>query len=241
MLNLFRRKAVTEIKKFDDIILDRLGEPIFVKVRVSRKAKHFFIKVSHMGPELILPNGDITTAHKFLLSKEVWIRSKLHISKKQKIKENIIPILGREYEVKYIDANFYEVRFNNDSIEIYSTKSHHKKTLIKYLKDRALFEIKPIIEDIAENYNLAFSNIRIMNNKTKWGSCSSDGILSFHWRIIFAPKNILHYLIIHEMCHIKHMNHSQDFWNMVGSIDPDYKTSRFWLKRNGALLHSYLE
>lgn len=237
MLNLFQKKDIN----FDDIILDRLGEPIVVKVRYSNKARHFSIRIKGHIPELVLPNSDINTAHKFLLEKESWIRRKLHLSKKAQVKQNVIPIFGKEYNIKYIDADYYDVRIEGDDLEIYSSKSHHKKTLLKYLKDKIEKEIKPIVHDISETYNLPFSKIRIMNNKTKWGSCSSHGILSFHWRMIFAPKNILHYLIIHEMCHIKHMNHSKDFWNMVESMDSDYKASRLWLKRNGSLLHAYLE
>lgn len=236
MLNLFQKKG----QIFDDIILDRLGDPISVKVRHSFKARHFSIKIRGSQPELVLPNSDIKTAHRFLLEKESWIRKKLHLSKKIQVKQNVMPIFGKEYNLQFIDSNCYDIKFEGSNLEIHSNKNHHKKTLLKYLKDRILLEIKPIIHDISENYNLPFSQIRIMNNKTKWGSCSSKGVLSFHWRIIFAPKNILHYLIIHEMCHITHMNHSKDFWDMVESIDPDYKKSRLWLKRNGALLHAYL-
>lgn len=237
MLNLFQKKD----QIFEDIILDRLGDPIKVKVRTSKRAKHFAIRIKALGPEIVLPNSDIKTAYKFLLERESWIRKKLHLSQKKPKSENVIPIFGKEYNIKYIDDDFYDVKFEGENIEIYSSKSHHKKTLMKYLKDRILHEIKPIVQDISEVYDLPFSKIRIMNNKTKWGSCSSEGVLSFHWRMIFAPKNILHYLIIHEMCHIVHMNHSKDFWNMVESIDPDYKASRLWLKKHGMLLHTYLE
>lgn len=236
MLNLFQKKA----ENYDDIILDRLGDPISVKVRRSKKARHFSIKIRGSSPELVLPNSDINTAYKFLLEKESWIRRKLHLSKKIQVKQDVIPIFGKEHNLKFIDADFYDIKFNGDNLEIYSRGNHHQKTLLKYLKEKIEKEIKPIVQDISEVYNLPFDRIRIMNNKTKWGSCSSKGILSFHWRMIFAPKNILHYLIIHEMCHIKHMNHSKEFWNMVGSIDPDYKASRLWLKKNGALLHAYL-
>ena len=149
-------------------------------------------------------------------------------------------ILGKKYKIEHICADHYKVELGDAHIKVYSTENHHNKTLIKFLKDKLLVEIKNIVLDIAENYNLSYSKIRIMNNKTKWGSCSSKGVLSFHWRMIFAPQNVLHYLIIHEMCHLVHMNHSKDFWNLVQSMDDDYKSSRLWLKKNGALLYAYL-
>lgn len=78
-----------------------------------------------------------------------------------------------------------------------------------------------------------YSSITIRDQKTRWGSCSSRGTLSFNWRLMLAPLNILDYVIVHELCHLTHMNHSKDFWNCVETILPDYKERRKWLKEHG--------
>ncbi|WMC92889.1 M48 family metallopeptidase [Kineothrix sp. MB12-C1] len=75
--------------------------------------------------------------------------------------------------------------------------------------------------------------ITIRDQKTRWGSCSSKGSLSFNWRLMLAPPGILDYVIVHELCHLIHMNHSQEFWKCVGDILPDYKERRKWLKDHG--------
>ena len=84
MLNLFQKKVLN----FDDIILDRLGEPVVVKVRHSKKARHFSIRIKGHIPELILPNSDINTAHKFLLEKESWIRAPDTVENRWHLPEN---------------------------------------------------------------------------------------------------------------------------------------------------------
>lgn len=85
---------------------------------------------------------------------------------------------------------------------------------------------------IPGNYN----RVVIRDQKTRWGSCSSSGTLSFNYRLMLAPPPILDYVIVHELCHIKHMNHSADFWHAVEEILPDYKEKRAWLKEHGTEL-----
>ena len=81
-----------------------------------------------------------------------------------------------------------------------------------------------------------FTSITIRDQKTRWGSCSGRGTLSFNWRLILAPPEILDYVVVHELCHLTHMNHSREFWDLVGSVIPDYKVRRKWLKENGHTL-----
>jgi hypothetical protein len=78
-----------------------------------------------------------------------------------------------------------------------------------------------------------YTSITIRDQKTRWGSCSSRGTLSFNYRLIFAPDKVLDYVVVHELCHLTHMDHSKNFWNMVESIMPDYRTCKQWLKEHG--------
>lgn len=88
-----------------------------------------------------------------------------------------------------------------------------------------------------------YTSITVRDQKTRWGSCSSRGTLSFNYRLIFAPPVILDYVVVHELCHLTHMNHSKDFWDMVAGIMPEHKTYRRWLRDHGheLTLTAYLE
>ena len=78
-----------------------------------------------------------------------------------------------------------------------------------------------------------YHTITVRDQKSRWGSCSSRGTLSFNYRLMFAPPRVLDYVVVHELCHLTHMNHSKDFWNMVGQIMPDYKIYKEWLREHG--------
>lgn len=88
-----------------------------------------------------------------------------------------------------------------------------------------------------------YTSVTVRDQKTRWGSCSSRGTLSFNYRLIFAPPQVLDYVVVHELCHLTHMNHSKDFWDKVASVMPEYKTYRLWLKEHGQelTLTHYLE
>lgn len=79
-------------------------------------------------------------------------------------------------------------------------------------------------------------NITIRDQKTRWGSCSARGNLNFNWRLMLAPPRVLDYVVVHELCHRKEMNHSPAFWNLVEAVLPDYAQLRKWLKDNGRTL-----
>ena len=78
-----------------------------------------------------------------------------------------------------------------------------------------------------------YTSITIRDQKTRWGSCSSRGTLSFNYRLIYGPAGPLDYVVVHELCHLTHMNHSKDFWNMVERIMPDYRIYKQWLREHG--------
>lgn len=86
----------------------------------------------------------------------------------------------------------------------------------------------------AKIMGVTYGRISIRAAKTRWGSCSGEGNLNFHWKLILMPPEILDYVVVHELAHRKQMNHSALFWAEVGKVLPDYKARRAWLKENGS-------
>lgn len=224
------------------ITLSSLGPAINVQVRYSNRARRVSIRIGLKGAELILPNKNHSNnlGHRFLLEKESWIRQKLeYVAAQAPIDKTTIPFFGEIYSLRYIDADHTNVLITNDTISVYSTNKGQEDILRRFLKNKLLEEIMELATFMQKKHNLIFSKIKLMDNKSKWGSCSSKAALSFNWRLVFAPRQILQYLVAHEMCHIEEMNHGQGFWNLVKEIYPDYKAAKLWLKENSHRLHQY--
>jgi hypothetical protein len=126
-----------------------------------------------------------------------------------------------------------------DKIEYF--KKAPKKLLIKgnkkeykEYKDKALILAQERVEYFNNTYGFKFNNIRIKNQKTRWGSCSRKGNLNFNYRIALIPEKFSDYIIVHELCHLKEFNHSQGFWDLVSRVIPDYLEIRKKLKKNEA-------
>lgn len=232
-------QAKPPMQKF--IILDKLGPPVEIPVRLSTKAKRIAIKANHKGIELVLPNANFQDGYKFLLQKESWVRKHLELlSDQPSICKKTLPILDKIYCLEYTLSHRCKAYIEKDTIYIHSPLDKQTDTLIKFLRNDLLLKITMLANILSDQYNLDFTGIKIINNKSKWGSCSSKAVISFNWRLVFAPMEILKYVVVHEMCHVPEMNHGKNFWRLVEGIYPNYKVAKLWLKENRNRLYQYL-
>lgn len=109
-----------------------------------------------------------------------------------------------------------------------------KDVLIKWYFSKSARIVKQRVNRYSELLAVIPREIKIKDQKKRWGSCSSNGILRFNWRIAMAPISIIDYIVVHELCHLKVKNHSSDFWRLVSLALPDYQRRRDWLKNNTA-------
>lgn len=104
---------------------------------------------------------------------------------------------------------------------------------IRHLKQQARDVLTKRTEYYKVLLGVEYARIRIGDQKTLWGSCSSRKTLSYNWRLVLMPREIQDYVVVHELCHLIEMNHSKAFWDKVGEALPDYQKRRAWLKQNG--------
>ena len=108
-----------------------------------------------------------------------------------------------------------------------------------YLKTLARDRLTQASDQAATALGVGYAAITLRDTRSRWGSCTSEGRLMFSWRLAMAPPEVLRYVAVHEVAHLKHMDHSPAFWALVGRLHPGWEAERDWLRREGAALHSY--
>lgn len=232
------------------IVLGRDGQPIEIPVRISPRARRLSLKVdpARGAPELVLPEGvSPAQAESFVARNVVWLEERL-----KRLPEPIpfadgisIPLLGTDHMIRHTPERRGTVRRREatgddlPALEVSGGADHLARRLTDWLKREARREISDRARYYAGRLGRRPSRISIRDTRSRWGSCSSKGAISFSWRLILAPEHVLDYVCAHEAAHLIEMNHSQRFWALVDGLVEDMHRSRTWLKRHGATLHRY--
>ena len=174
----------------------------------------------------------------FINEKENWINRKKRLIENQ-IKDvtsnhNKLLYLGNLFTINVEQNASKELFFTGEefianSIEPDSMSLSIKKWYKNKFKEIAL----PRVAYFANKHNLMVNQVRIKNQKTMWGSCSSKNNINLNYLLLMAPMGVIDYVIVHELVHTIHRNHSTDFWDSVESIMPEFQEHKRWLKKNG--------
>lgn len=136
---------------------------------------------------------------------------------------------------KWIDEHMLKVQ---STIDERSKLEKITSEQIKELADQAVEYIPKRVKYYAEKENFVYNKITIKNLVSRWGSCSTKGNLNFNCLLMLTPDYVIDYIVVHELCHLREMNHSEKFWAEVEKIMPDYQRAELWLKQNGGNLIS---
>lgn len=236
-------------------IESRDGGLIEVPVRISPRARRLSLRVdpARGAPELVLPPGvSPSQAESFVARNAIWLEERL-----KRLPDAIafedgatIPLLGIDHLIRHAPeqrgpVHRHAVDAAEDTAEetplltVSGNPDHLARRLTDWLKKEARREVSDRARHYAERLGRKPSRITVKDTRSRWGSCSSTGALSFSWRLILAPEHVLDYVCAHEAAHLVEMNHSGRFWSLVKDLIEDMDMSRAWLKRHGARLHRY--
>lgn len=191
------------------------------------------VKAPHLVPMPVI--------HRFIREKQDWIKKARERMSESRPREHAFIegehflLLGETYGLHLTDGNsvttlgkqlFFPRRF------MVSGKQEMRKWYVK----QARKTIEPMMRRWGEKIGVSYNAVSIRDAYTRWGSCSTSGTISFSWRLIMAPLPVVEYVVIHELCHVRHHDHSHAFWNEVFRYCPQYRTHRTWLHRNGNTL-----
>ena len=207
----------------------------------SRRAKNIRISINSQGKVILTKPWLVPkwAAEKFLLSKKNWIEQALQ--KIPRIKtDNKIWFHGQTYELIFkIGRQQIIWNFPRLNIQAYNLEAG-KRALVKFFKTEASREIKISAQKFSRQMDLNYRRILLKDQSSRWGSCSSQKNLNFNWRLIMAPPEVLDYVVIHELAHLRHMDHSMKFWDLVEKFSPNFRDHKRWLRKHQQLLQNVL-
>ncbi len=215
------------------------------QIRHSKRAKRLCLKVIPEGVELVVPpHVSLDEAHAFAREHDDWLQKQLkHLARCQKQPTHQWP--PQTCELLSIEQNWQVVcEYREPSHYLSLTFEQHKQefclgktndglrsVLMQWLKSKATDHFKPWLQQLAQQHQFGLGKISFRNQKGRWGSCNHNKDISLNIKLLFLPPTVAEYVMIHELCHTVHANHSQRFWQLVGSIMPSYKQSEAALRR----------
>lgn len=215
--------------------------------KVHARARSLKLTVNSKG-EVVVTTPRFTPQiiiNRFVESHKGWIEEQqqkiIAIKKKANLKKDEVLYFGESYKVAVeLDSTKpIGVSVSDQTIivnPISKSEESVTKALNRFFKSQAQEYILQQVEFFGKKMNTTFNAVAFKQQKSRWGSCSSLGNLNFNWNLIHAPKPVIDYVIIHELAHRTHMDHSTNFWKLVEKFDPEYRIHRGWLKRKGMAL-----
>lgn len=179
-------------------------------------------------------------------SKRQWLFEKInhaqkydslpHPPGKELVNGESIQYLGSVYQIELVKEKYAGIRLLDKLFVPLVYQSNGGVFLRKWYLKEANAKILPRVEKHAEELGVSFSNARIVDNRYRWGSCTTKDDVCFNWRLIKAPMFVIDYIIVHELAHLLETNHTPRFWNIVRAKSPKAEKAKIWLKENGTLL-----
>lgn len=148
--------------------------------------------------------------------------------------------LGRSYRLSLVAKQDVSLKLKEGrfclkrNLLVEGGKTSAKEVFEQYYTDKGLERIKQRVDYYAPKVGVTPSSVNVKDMGYRWATCSKKNGLAFHWKCMMAPPKIIDYIIIHELCHMHHRNHSDTFWNEVDKVMPDYRERKDWLRKNGA-------
>ncbi|WP_435140418.1 M48 family metallopeptidase [Pseudopelagicola sp. nBUS_19] len=220
-----------------------LGDPpLTVHLRRSRRARRISLRVSRLDGKITLTMPESVSKHEaiaFAEEKADWLRQHYsHIPVSIDVKLGIeLPIFGRMREIVSVQGR--KVELAEDYIGVPGSSKLVAARLQGYLKELARTRLSEAVEHYHGVLDRPFARLTLRDTRSRWGSCSSAGVLMFSWRLVMAPSDVLDYVAAHEVAHLAEMNHSQAFWNTVTLIHGPFDNPKSWLRNHGQELHRY--
>ncbi len=228
--------------RVDVVTIDGHAVPVeFVR---TRRARHYILRVKPDGGlRVTVPwHGSRAEAARFIEERRAWIVRERAVRAAGPAKPahwtDGTPVLfrGDEYPLRTVVLDHRRVRvsFADQTFVLSAERAMRLKPEVEaWLRRVASIDLPERLARLARQHGFEVKAVSIRNQRSRWGSCSPSGRISLNWRLIQFPPAVADYVLVHELVHLRHMNHSRRFWNDVARVCPTYPAARAWLRANG--------
>jgi predicted metal-dependent hydrolase len=220
-----------------------------VLLRRHRQARRYTLRIQAATRKVMLtipPRGTLKEAREFAEKHGGWIAARLgRLPKAAPFTHGVVvPLRGVPHRIAHRSGTRGTVWIENDAdgeqlLCVAGAAPHLDRRICDFLRREAKRELETASLRFAADLGVTIRRVVVRDQSSRWGSCSTTGVLSFSWRLILAPSHVLDYLAAHEVAHLVEMNHSTKFWRLVRRLCPDHERAKVWLDVHGTDLHRY--
>jgi predicted metal-dependent hydrolase len=223
------------------------GRTLPLRIVENDRARRLTLRIDAGGQGLritVPPGLRRGEVDKFLHRHQGWLEQRLaRVPDRPQVRPGIkLPLYGVPHLIVHEPGRRGTVSVGSDengpTLLIHGERVHLPRRLADFLKREARREIGALVEKHTAKVGRKAKAVRFKDTSSRWGSCTSDGNLSFSWRIMMAPRPVIDYLVAHEVAHLKEMNHGPKFWKLCEELCPDTERCKAWLKKNGGALQA---
>ncbi|MBX2833680.1 MAG: M48 family metallopeptidase [Micavibrio sp.] len=221
--------------------------PTHIIVKNSARARRLALRLDPKDRafHLVVPKGvSMRRAAAFAEEHASWMRDRLNELPKQVAFDDgaVIPVLGKNRVIR-IDYDEglkrTDITISHTHILVSTNQSDPSARIKRFLKALAKDELEALSREKASIIGKKVKAVTVRDTKSRWGSCSHDGNLSYSWRLIFAPYESFDYVVAHEVAHLKHLDHSTAFWNICRALSDNFIDGQYWMREHGQELMRY--
>ncbi len=236
------RMTALPLETTSEMLLD--GKIIAYRVKRSPRSSHARLEIrADTGLTVILPRSyPLSRVHGIITDKQRWVKGKLELLSRGRLAyetAGVCRYLGRTLKVVTSPGHHPGAQpeiLDDELIFARESDDGHSAGVERWLRKQAGTIVKEMAEKNALKIGVNFKVLRLRSARTRWGSCSPGGALNFNWKLVMFPPAVMEYVVVHELCHLKEMNHSKSFWALVEIHCPDWRAHRKWLHANEAAL-----
>ncbi len=222
-------------------LIEILGHPLPLIFKRHARARNYVLRL-HANRTVVVTvprTGTKKFAREFVASRRAWLEKQWKVLETRHVPPDMLrpgmevlfrgELLTLQVEKGHED---WVMSLGEERIHLATPAGNLKAALEKHFLRLARLELPPRVLELAAQHQVSVCRVSVRNQKSRWGSCSHNRTISLNWRLIQIPPEARDYIIIHELMHLRHLNHSKKFWAAVENACPDYRRAEKWLKEN---------